>query len=91
MYEIRRVSSRVDRELDALTAQDYERIVPAIDALASEPRPQGCLKLEDDIYRVRVGRFRIFYQVDDAAQQVLIGAVRSRNEATYRRVSDLFG
>lgn len=90
MYEIRKVSSRVDRELDALPDQVYDRIATAIDALASEPRPRGSLKLEDDIYRVRVGSYRIFYHIDETTQSIVIGAILRRNERTYRHISDLF-
>ena len=93
MYAIRKVSNRLDRELDRLSPGDRERVIAAIDNLAIEPRPKGCEKIEGGAkeYRLRVGRLRVIYQIDDDNQQILIGAIRSRNEATYRRVSDLFG
>ena len=90
MYRVRTHNRRVDRELDSLSPQTYDRIAEAISALANDPRPRGTIKLGDNIYRVRVGNYRIIYLIDDVAQLVSIGAVRRRNEATYRRPDDLF-
>jgi mRNA interferase RelE/StbE len=49
-------------------------------------RPPGCLKLagEPDLYRIRVGPYRIIYQVKDEALTVLVLAIGHRREI-YRR------
>ena len=90
IYEIRFRSRRVTRELDTLSQADYRRVSDAIQHLASDPRPAGTARLEDNIYRVRVGRYRIIYQVNDQESRVIIGGVRRRSERTYRRIRDLF-
>lgn len=90
MYQVSFQSKRVLKDLDALGTEDYERVAGAIDGLAGEARPSGCVQLDPGIFRIRVGQLRVIYQVDDAAQTVVIGAVRRRNEATYRSVGDLF-
>jgi mRNA interferase RelE/StbE len=48
--------------------------VSAITTLASDPPPQGCLKVrsEEGVWRIRVGDWRIGYQVDDNANEVLV-------------------
>ena len=89
-YQVRLRSRRVQRELDAISRNDIHRILAAIGALGDIPRPAGAIHLESDIFRIRVGRYRIIYEVDDVQRKVDIGGVRRRNEATYRRIRDLF-
>jgi mRNA interferase RelE/StbE len=56
--------------------------VSAITTLASDPRPQGCLKVrsEEGVWRIRVGDWRIGYQVDDNANEVLVIRIGHRSE-----------
>lgn len=58
------------------------RIIVAVEALADEPRPQGCRKLvgSDDLYRIRVGDYRVIYSVDDRLLVVGVERVRHRKE-----------
>ena len=60
---------------------DRRRVIERIEALAGEPRPEGCTKLSDrEEYRVRQGSFRIIYAVDDDEQQILIVKVGHRRD-----------
>lgn len=90
MYEVRLRSKRVQRELGSLQRTDHERVLARMRALADIPRPQGCEKLYDDIYRVRVGDIRIIYLVDGENKRVEVGAIRRRSEKTYRSIDELF-
>jgi mRNA interferase RelE/StbE len=58
------------------------RLARAIDALAINPRPYGVVKLtdEDDLYRLRVGEYRIVYKIQDSQLIVLIVAVGHRRD-----------
>jgi len=58
----------------------------AIDALAQEARPAGCVKLagSPDLYRIRVGDYRIVYQIKDNELLVLVLSIGHRREV-YRR------
>lgn len=71
------------KELESLSASWVARIFPKIEALAKEPRPSGVRKLqaEDDLWRIRVGEYRIVYVIDDRRQNVDIIAVRHRSAA----------
>ena len=89
-YEVRLRSRRVQRELNSIPANDFPRILRAIEALAETPRPAGAVQVDGNIFRLRVGRFRVLYQIDDEMRRVDIGGIRRRSERTYRRVRDLF-
>ena len=59
------------------------RIGAVIDTLAGNPRPSGCVKLagEDDVWRVRVGDYRVLYEVHDDRLVVLVIRIAKRSEA----------
>lgn len=90
MYEVRFNSRRAQREVDMLPQSDQERILKVVRALAEEPRPQGTEKVEDDIYRLRIGRYRLIFKIHDQSREVEIGSVRLRSERTYSRIRELF-
>ena len=80
MYKIT-ITSRAERELRRLDKSVKNRIVPAIQALAQNPRPLGCLKVKgEDIWRIRVGDWRIGYGIDDQARVVDVIRVDHRSQ-----------
>jgi mRNA interferase RelE/StbE len=54
------------------------------------PRPPGCRKLVENIYRIRVGDYRVIYKIDDERKKVVVGKVARRREDTYKVIEDLF-
>ncbi|MSR64426.1 MAG: type II toxin-antitoxin system RelE/ParE family toxin [Verrucomicrobiae bacterium] len=83
MAEHRVTFSRSARkELEKLDSALVERIFAKIEALTEEPRPSGCKKLKggQNLWRIRVGDYRVVYSVDDRARLVDISAVRHRRE-----------
>ena len=89
-FEVRLRSKRVQGELDSLQETDRQRVVAKLGALASDSRPQGCEKLYDDVYRVRVGDIRLIYLIDGVNKHIEVGGIRRRSEKTYKGVEDLF-
>ncbi len=89
-YEVHLRSRRVQRELNSTPARDYPGILGAIEALAENPRPTGAVQVDGNIYRLRIGRFRVLYLIDDEIRRIDIGGIRRRSEGTYRRVRELF-
>ncbi len=89
MYRLE-VSPAADRDLERLKGrirrQDFERLRAAIRSLADEPRPHGARKIKgaEIAYRIRVGSYRVVYEVDDDGNLVLLLQVARRTEATYR-------
>lgn len=70
------------KELLALPTPLQKRIDARIQALADTPRPSGVTKLAEDehLYRVRVGDYRIIYQIQDKALVVLVTKIGHRRE-----------
>jgi mRNA interferase RelE/StbE len=71
-----------ERDLRRLPVRLHDRIINAIQELADQPRPSGCRKLSgsDHDWRIRVGDYRIVYEIDDAALEVRVNRVRHRRE-----------
>ncbi len=71
------------KELQKLPPQLVERIFPKIESLAAQPRPAGCKKLQGghNLWRIRIGDYRVVYALDDVRTLVDIVAVRHRSEA----------
>jgi len=71
------------REIEWLEAGVARRIITRVEALASNPRPPGCVKLQgaDNLWRIRVGEYRVIYSIDDSARLVDVSAVRHRSDA----------
>ena len=73
------------RDLDRLTARDFAAVGQRIDALAADPRPPGAAKLKGrNEYKLRVGRFRVVYDVQDERLVVLVMAVDDRKQVYQR-------
>ena len=60
-----------------------DRITSKIGLLARNPRPQGCRKMqsEQDLWRIRIGDYRVIYSIDDDEQIVEVIHVRHRKDA----------
>lgn len=78
-----RISRHVQQDLDDLPRAVYNRVAEAIQGLSTVPRPIGVKKLKGfaDTYRVRVGDYRIVYEVDDTAQEVRLKIIADRKDA----------
>ena len=75
------ITSRAERELRRLDKSIKNRIVSAIHSLASEPRPPGCLKVKgEELWRIRVGDWRIGYGIDDRAKIVDVIRIGHRSQ-----------
>ena len=72
------------KEIETLPKQDRRKVVSRIEALATNPRPPGCEKLSgQEQYRIRQGKYRILYTIDD--KQVVVVVVRvGHRKGVYR-------
>lgn len=89
MYDVF-LRRRAAQQLDGVPFRDHQRIMDSILALEEDPRPRGCEKIIGNIYRIRIGPWRVIYMINDEEQWVDVGKVARRREDTYRGVEDLF-
>ena len=82
VYEVY-LERAAERNLRRLSAQDFHRILPHIKALAGNPRPPGCRKITGSTsdWRIRIGDYRVLYEIDDDAKAVRVMRIRHRREA----------
>ena len=70
------------KQFKALPELAQQRISPRIDALAIEPRSSGSVKLTgaENLYRIRVGDYRIIYSIEDDLLVILVVKIAHRRE-----------
>jgi len=74
------LEERATKDLHALPDAAYHRVVAALKKLADNPRPAGlvAIKGRPGDYRIRVGTYRIGYEVDDKARVVTVWEIGDR-------------
>ena len=72
---------RAQKELAQLPLTEYERVKAAIYRLGTDARPRGCRKLSGrEGWRIRVGNYRVVYEIDDERQIVTVLHVWHRRD-----------
>ena len=81
MYEIE-IAPAAERALKKISADIRNRIFKSLLTLRNDPRPHGVKKLsgEDDLYRIRIGDYRIVYQIRDNVLVIVVVNVGHRRE-----------
>jgi mRNA interferase RelE/StbE len=74
-----------ERQLNALAKPLRNRLIAHLLNLQHDPRPPGVKKLSDETYRIRVGDYRIIYDVVDQTLLVLVLTIGHRREVYRRR------
>jgi mRNA interferase RelE/StbE len=59
-----------------------QQIAPHLDGLASDPRPPGVKKLKgfQNLYRIRIGDYRVIYEIEDASKTIWITKIMDRKD-----------
>ena len=71
----------VYKDLGSIPKKDLKRILKGIGALAEDPRPAGCEKLTgQERYRLRQGRYRIVYSIQECELTVWVVKVGHRKD-----------
>lgn len=75
-------SATAEKELSALPDAVLQRVDDKIKSLADNPRPQGCAKMAGyrDLWRVRIGDWRVLYRIDDKEKRVNVLRITHRRE-----------
>jgi mRNA interferase RelE/StbE len=71
-----------EKDLSRLSSEIHDRVIAAIRALAANPRPPGCRKLtaSKSDWRIRVGDYRVIYEIAHQTREVRVNRVRHRRE-----------
>jgi mRNA interferase RelE/StbE len=81
MYRIL-LERAAEKDLARLASETHDRVIAAIQALANNPRPPGCRKLagSKNDWRIRVGDYRVVYEIADTIRVVRVNRVRHRRQ-----------
>jgi mRNA interferase RelE/StbE len=71
-----------EKQIAKLPTAIRKRIYAALDSLCEQPRPRGCKKLkgEDNLWRIRVGDYRVVYTIEDDQLIVLVVRIAHRKD-----------
>jgi mRNA interferase RelE/StbE len=77
------LSRAAEKNLDRIPRQVRVRILNALEELRAMPRPSGAVELKgaDELWRIRVGDYRIVYTIQDEELVVLVVRVAHRKDA----------
>ena len=79
-----RLECQAERELRKLPRDVVQRINATLERLIYEPRPQGVVKLTGQTgskWRIRVGAYRVLYEIDDRQAHVNVYRIKHRRSA----------
>ena len=76
------ISRTAEKQLKKLDPDDRPRVAKAIVALAGDPYPKGSRKLTgyDDVFRIRVGSYRVLYSVSGKKLIIIILKIGHRKD-----------
>jgi len=82
-----RLQPSVEKDVRRIPGSDLRRIFERIETLADSPFPRGVAKLSgaEGLYRIRVGDYRIVYEVEPSSSQIVVQYIRHRRDV-YRRL-----
>ena len=75
------LTKKAQKQIDKLTNNIADPIIEAIASLENEPRPNGSIKLKGrESYRIRVGNYRVIYEIQDEELIVDVIALGHRKD-----------
>jgi mRNA interferase RelE/StbE len=76
------IRRRAQKELEAIPSPSFQSIEEKLLSLGKDPRPAGCKKLKgaERAWRIRVGDYRVIYEIDDGASIVVIIKIGHRSD-----------
>ncbi len=83
MYEVL-LERRAERDLKKLSTDLFDRIITHLKALSENPKPPGCRKItgSKSDWRIRIGDYRIIYEIEARKKVVKVMRIRHRKEAS---------
>lgn len=82
------IRKQAQNDLNKISPEEFNKITDIINNLKDYSRPRGVKKLaQHNLWRMRVGAFRIIYSIDDSAGIIVVLRILRRNEQTYKHLS----
>ena len=88
MYDVK-LHRKVGKQLARFPKVDQKRIATAIRKLAKDPRPVNSVHLQEMLYRMRIGQYRVIFALFDNTKVVVVVRIARRSEATYRDLNKM--
>jgi mRNA interferase RelE/StbE len=81
MFELL-IEKRAEKGFKKIPTDTVKRLITKIKRLRNDPRPSGCRKIEgaENAYRIRLGDYRIVYEIDEDKKQIIVFAVGHRKD-----------
>jgi mRNA interferase RelE/StbE len=79
----------VEKVLRRIPGKHRERMVQTMRSLCEDPRPPGCVKLDDSLYRLREGQYRVVYAIFEEEIVIVVCKVARRAEDTCKNLPAL--
>jgi len=83
-YSVEFSSAKVVKQFSCLQKKLRDKVQESISSLKQNPRPSGIVQIDKDIYRMRIGRYRVIYIVYDSLGRIVILKIVKRSESTYK-------
>lgn len=82
MYDVY-LERSAERDLKRISKGEFSKIIAHIKSLTQNPRPIGCHKIigSKGDWRIRVGDYRVIYEIDEKTKVVKVFKVKHRKEA----------
>lgn len=82
MYSIY-LEAGAEKDLSKLPTSHFNTVVAKIKGLADDPRPSNCRKLKGsgNFWRIRIGNYRVIYEVIDSSKRINIYKIKHRKDA----------
>jgi mRNA interferase RelE/StbE len=76
------ITPAAQRNIKKLPKNIQQQIIEKLENLSLEPRPMGVVKLaaEEDLYRLRMGNYRIIYRIQDPVLSIVITKIGHRKD-----------
>ena len=75
------IERSAQKSLTKISKADQDKIIRSIQSLSDNPRPHGCKKLSSrEAWRIRIGNYRVIYEIDDRHSKILIVVIRHRRD-----------
>lgn len=85
-YRVDLASHKVEKQILGLPREIRNRIAQTLLKLERNPRLRNTKKLWKNIYRLRIGKYRVIYEIDDKSKVIVVTKVAKKYETLYKRI-----